>query len=516
MGMGRARRTSSVEAPRERNDLLSTKIAIPRIRPDRLPRPRLIEALKDVMDRELILVCSPAGFGKTTVLADWAAGARLPVAWLSLDPDDDDPARFWRYVIAALDRVCAGLADQLLPLPTGAGGDHGVVTALINQVEAQGSDIALVLDDYHVVESTLVHDGVAFLLSRIPRQLHVVIATRSDPPLPLARLRVQYQLAELRDADLRFTTSESEGFLRDVWRLDLSPEVIAALEAKSEGWAVGLQLAALSFRERTDPDALLGAFTGTHRYVLDYLTEEVLEQQPDRIRAFLLHNSVLDRLTAPLCNLVTGDADGQDMLERLERANLFVVPLDEHRRWYRFHHLFAEALRAHLQRVESERVPDLHRRAAAWCEGNGLIDEAIRHALGANDPTWAGRLVEEHLNETLQRGETALLGKWLALLPDDAVRSHPGLLLTRGMQNLHSGHLNAVEECADYADRAFSRDQGQQGLHLPTDGGMVSGVNAAVAVLRADLETVRFFFKRFFHGDFLAEIHSLLLFNKVE
>jgi LuxR family maltose regulon positive regulatory protein len=325
----------------------------------------------------------------------------------------------------------------------------------------------------------------------MPHHLHVVIATRSDPPLPLARLRVQGQLTELRDADLRFTPSESERFLRHVWQLDLSPEIVAALDAKTEGWAVGLQLAALSLQERSDPDALFGAFTGTHRYVLDYLTEEVLARQPDRIRDFLLHNSILDRMSAPLCNTVTGDADGQDMLERLERTNLFMVPLDEHRRWYRLHNLFAEALRAHLQRVDAARVPDLHRRAAEWCEGNGLVDEAIRHAMGAQNPTWAARLVEEHLNETLQRGETALLGKWIALLPEDAVRSHPGLLLARGMQDLHRGHLDAVEECLDYADRTVNREQGQQEHHFPTDGGMVSEVDAAVAVLRADLATVR-------------------------
>jgi LuxR family maltose regulon positive regulatory protein len=491
MGMITTRRASPVDVARERDDLLSTKIAIPRVRSDRLARSRLIHALDGAIARELILVCSPAGFGKTTVLADWAAGADWPVAWLSLDPNDDDPARFWRYVIAALDRVCAGLGDQLLPLPTGSGGDNGVVTALINRIEAQASDIVLVLDDYHVVESPLIHDGVAFLLSRIPRRLHVVIATRRDPPLPLARLRVQDQLAEVRDADLRFSSSESFAFLRDVWQLDVSPEVIAALEAKTEGWVVGLQLAALSLRERSDPNAFLDAFTGTHRYVLDYLTEEVLGRQPDRIRAFLLHSSVLDRMTAPLCNTVTGDADSQDMLEQLERANLFVVALDEHRRWYRFHHLFAEALRAQLQRVEAERVPDLHRRAAGWCEGNGLIDEAIRHALGAQDPTWAARLVEEHLNETLQRGETAQLGKWIALLPDEAVRALPGLLLARGMQSLHGGDLNAAEQCLDYADRTFGREHGRQVLHLPTDGGMVADVRAAVGVLRADLAVLR-------------------------
>lgn len=474
-----------------RNDLLATKITIPWVRPDRLTRSRLIEELDAAMDRELILVCTPAGFGKTTLLADWAAGADLPVAWLSLDPDDDDPARFWRYVVAALDRVVAGLEDELLPLPAGPGGDHGIVTALINSIDASAGDMVLVLDDYHVVNSPLIHEGVAFLLNRLPRRLHVVIATRSDPPLPLARFRVQGRFAELRDVHLRFTTSETDGFLRQVWQLDLAPDAISALEGRTEGWVVGLQLAALSLQHRSDPDALLGVFTGSHRYVLDYLTEEVLERQPDRIRTFLLHNSVLDRMTAPLCNAVTGGHDGQDMLERLERVNLFVVPLDEHRRWYRFHHLFAEALRAHLQRVEAERVPDLHRRAADWCQQNGLVDEAIRHAMGARNPTWAARLVEEHLNETLQRGETALLRNWIARLPAAALRSQPGLLLARGMQSLHGGDLHAAEECLDYADRAFGDKAGRQAFHLPTDGGMVSDVRAAIAMQRADLAVLR-------------------------
>jgi LuxR family maltose regulon positive regulatory protein len=485
------RRASSADAVRERDDLLSTKIAVPPVRTDRLARSRLTEALDGAMSRQLILVCSAAGFGKTTTLADWAVGADRPVAWLSLDRNDDDPARFWRYVIAALDRVCPGLGDQLLPLPTGPGGDRGVVTTLVNRIDAQPGDLVLVLDDYHVVENPLIHEGVAFLLSHIPRRLHLVIATRTDPPLPLARLRVQQQLAEVRDADLRFTSSESERLLRDAWQLELSPQVIAALEAKTEGWVVGLQLAALSLRERSDPAAFVDAFTGTHRYVLDYLTEEVLERQPDRIRAFLLHNSVLNRMTAALCNAVTGDDDGQDILEQLERANVFVVALDEHRRWYRFHHLFAEALRAHLQRVEAERVPDLHRRAAGWCEENGLVDEAVLHALGADDPSWAARLVEEHLDETLQRGETALLGQWIGLLPDEAVHSNPGLLLARGLQSLHGGHLEEVDECLEYANRSIDRGPGGQRPHLPTDGGMVADVRAAVALLRGDLAVVR-------------------------
>lgn len=489
--MVRPRRASLAGAAPERDELLSTKLTIPRVRPDRLARSRLIEALDDAMARELVLVCTPAGFGKTTLLADWATRARLPVAWLSLDAGDNDPAQFWRYVAAALDRVCEGLEDQLLGPLTGPSASQGVVATLINAIEAQSSELVLVLDDYHVVESPLIHDGLAFLLSRIPRRLHVVVATRSDPPLSLSRLRARDQLAELRAADLRFTSAESAAFLRQVWQLDLSPEAIAALETKTEGWAVGLQLAARSLRERTDPDAFPGAFTGSHHYVLDYLTEEVLERQPDRIRAFLLHSSILQRMTGPLCDAVTGDADGQDMLEQLERANLFIVPLDEQRRWYRLHHLFADVLRDRLQRVEAERVPDLHRSAADWFERHGLIDDAIRHASASHDPARAAQLVEQHLDETLQRGETALIGRWIALLPDDAVRARPGLLLAQGMLEFHGGHLDAAEQHLEYADRALGRGQIQPKLQLPTDGGMVSQMPAATALLRAELAGVR-------------------------
>jgi LuxR family maltose regulon positive regulatory protein len=422
-------RTSSPDeaAAGGRDDLLATKLNIPQTRPDHLGRPRLVERLDNGMERELILVCTPAGFGKTTLLAGWATGARWPVAWLSLDPEDNEPARFWRYVVAALDRARGGLAEHVLPLltPPGVMSSQGTVTALVNRLQAAPDEVALVLDDYHLLQSRPIHEGMAFLLGHLPPQLHVVITSRSDPPLPLARLRARGQLVELRAADLRFTPAESAALLREAWALDLAPEAEAALASRTEGWAAGLQLAALSLRERPDPDAFLDAFTGTHRFVLDYLSEEVLERQPDRVRTFLLETSILRRLTGPLCDAVTGRSDGQDMLEELERANLFLVPLDEERRWYRFHHLFGDLLRAWLRRSEGTRLPDLHRRAAAWCEQHGLTDEAIRHALESGDSAWAARLVEEHLGEILRRGESVILDQWLSSLPGE-VRSRPG------------------------------------------------------------------------------------------
>jgi len=368
---------------------------------------------------------------------------------------------------------------------------RGVVTTLVNALGAAPGDFTLILDDYHVVESVPIHDDLAYLLGHLPPRLHIVIASRSDPPLPLARLRASGQLTELRARDLRFTLDESSALLREVWDLDLSPHAITALDSRTEGWAVGLQLAALSLRQRPDPDAFLGAFAGTHRFVLDYLSEEVLERQSNQVRVFLLRNSILERLTGPLCNAVTGDSDGQDMLEALERANLFLIPLDEERRWYRFHHLFRDLLRSRLHRVEARRVPELHRRAAAWYEQHGLIDDAIRHVLAAEDWTWAAALVEKHLTETLRRGETVILQSWLSVLPDNAVRSRPALSLARGLIYFHLGHLDRVERLLEHAEHAFDTGRQRQVSELPTGAGMVAEVPAAIAMLRAQVAGMR-------------------------
>jgi LuxR family transcriptional regulator, maltose regulon positive regulatory protein len=475
-------------APHERDELLAAKVSIPRTRPDRLARARLFQRLEEGMGRALVLVCAPAGFGKTTLLADWVGSSNWAVAWLSLDPDDNDPARFWRYVAAALDRAREGLGEQLRPLlaaPTPLPG-QGVVTALINQLEAEPEELVLVLDDYHLIDSTAIHDSLAFLLRHLPPQLHLAIASRSDPPLPLAWLRASDQLTELRAAELRFTPEEAAAFLQEVWKLDLPAQTVAALEARTEGWVVGLQLAALSLRGRPDPEGFLDAFTGTHRYVLDYLTEEVLARQPNRVRTFLLETSILERLNGPLCDAVTRDSDGQGMLEELERVNLFLVPLDEERRWWRFHHLFADLLRARLLQLQPERVPELHRRAAGSCEQHGLIDEAIRHTVAAGEVPWATRLVEQHLGETLRRGEGKLV-RWLALLPDEAVQARPGLCLAKAMTELDLDHVSSVERLLEHAERAFHPGQGQQPFQIPTHGGMVAEVPAAIALVRAEL-----------------------------
>ena len=363
---------------------------------------------------------------------------------------------------------------------------QGVVTALINELEALPEELALVLDDYHVLESGPIQEGMAFLLSHLPPQLHVVISSRSDPPLPLARLRATGQLAELRAAELRFSSEELAAFLREVWRLELSPKAVATLATRTEGWAVGLQLAALSLRGRPDPDTFLDEFTGTHRHVLDYLSEEVLARQPDRVGTFLLQSSILERLSGPLCDAVMGGSDGQGTLEELERANLFLIPLDDERRWYRYHHLFADLLRVRVAQLHPDLVPELHRRAAGWCQEHGLVDEAIRHALASGDPRWAARLVEEHLGETLRRGE-GVIGRWLSLLPDDAVRSSPALCLAQAMMEVNLDHAESVERLLHHVEHAFDPGQEQRQLLVPTFGGMVASVPAATALLRADL-----------------------------
>jgi LuxR family transcriptional regulator, maltose regulon positive regulatory protein len=477
----------------DRDRLLATKLSIPSSRPERLTRARLAAALESGVNRKLVLVCTPPGFGKTTLVAEWARGAKWPIAWLSLDPDDNDPARFWRYVVAAFDRAGLRVGDRVLTLLDAPGvvSGRGLVTALINEIEDLSDDVALILDDYHVIESSVIHDDVTFLLSHLPPQLHVVISSRSDPPFPLASLRAAGSLAELRAADLRFTSEESAALMGEVWGLNLSGEAVATLESKTEGWAVGLQLAALSLRGRTDPDEFLNAFAGTHRFILDYLSEEVLKRQPDRVRKFLLQSSILERLSGPLCDAVTAGADGQDRLEEVERANLFLVPLDEERRWYRFHHLFRDLLVARLQQSDPEIVPELHRRAAAWCEQHGLIDDAIRHALSSGDASWAARLVEEHLDQSFHRGETAILARWLSLLPGDTVRSVSALCLAQGLMQFHLGHLDAVERLAEHAERAFDPRRAPPSHGVPTIGGMVADVPAAIALLRSELAAGR-------------------------
>ena len=444
--------------------LLATKLHVPRPRPGFVPRPRLVQALGEGLARRLILVCAPAGFGKTALLAGWAPSGNRPVAWLSLDAADNDPVRFWRHAVAALDRARPGIGERVGPLlgPPAPASFEGLVTALINDLATGPDDgeVLLVVDDYHLIDALQVHASLAFLLDHLPPGLHLVLASRADPPLPLARLRAGGQLAELRTADLRFTAEEAAALLHDAIGADLPAAAVAALAARTEGWAAGLQLAALSLAGQADPAGFVAAFSGSHRYVLDYLAEEVLERQSEQVRTFLLETSVLDRLSGGLCDAVTGRDGSQGMLEQVERANLFLVPLDEVRGWWRYHHLFADLLRARLQAEQPGRVPALHRAAAAWSEEHGLADDAVRHALAGGDAAWSMRLVERHADAFLLRSEGATLQRWLAALPAGLAGSRPRLLLAQARLALLSHRVEAAEVALDAAERALASAPG--------------------------------------------------------
>jgi LuxR family maltose regulon positive regulatory protein len=466
---------------------LATKLHVPRPRPGFLLRPRLLGRLAEGAGRELVLVCTPAGFGKTTLLGDWARRSQQPVSWLSLDVGDNDPTRFWRYVAAALGETAAGLGEPVAPLLAGpqVAPLEAVVTGLINGLAGLPDRRALVLDDYHVIEAPPVHHSLGLLLDRLPAQLQVVLASRADPPLPLARLRARGQLLELRERDLRFTSEETAALLREGAGLDLPAASLAALSARTEGWIAGLQLAALSLQGRTDPAGFVATFSGSNRYVLDYLTEEVLTQQPDQLVRFLLETSVLDRLSGPLCDAVTGQAGSQALLERIERANLFLVALDDERRWWRYHRLFADLLRARLQQAQPDRVPALHRNAAAWLEEHGLIDDAVHHAVAAEEVEWAARLVEQHTQARFQRGEGGTVDRWLAALPAELVRARPRLSLARAIWALINGRVDEVEPLLADAERAAARDPGRPPTGSPASGH--ANVPAMLAILRAEL-----------------------------
>ena len=489
----------SAAAAAEQDVLLATKLHVPGPRPGFVPRPRLAGALGEALARGLVLVCAPAGFGKTALLADWARSGGRPVAWLSLDAGDDDPVRFWRHVVAALDRARPGIGERAGPLPGPPPSSfEGLVTALINELAAQpGEDaVVLVLDDYHLVGAGQVHASLAFLLEHLPPGLRLVVASRSDPPLSLARLRAGGQLAELRAAGLRFTAQEAAALLREAIGADLPGAVVAALAASTEGWAAGLQLAALSLRGQADPAGFVAAFSGSHRYVLDYLAGEVLDRQSEEVRTFLLETSVLERLSGELCDAVTGRTGGQVMLEQVERANLFLLPLDEVRGWWRYHHLFADLLRARLQQQHPGRLAALHRNAAAWSAERGLADDAVRHAVAAGEMSWAARLVEQLFDAAYNlRGEEATVQRWLAALPAELVQSRPRLLLAQALLAATSGRVEAVEPPLDAAERALAATAGAVDEPFEPSAGraasMLVNVPALIALHRSYLAQVR-------------------------
>jgi LuxR family transcriptional regulator, maltose regulon positive regulatory protein len=459
--------------------ILATKLYLPRLRPNVVSRPRLLERLNDGLHRKLTLVSAPAGFGKTTLISEWVKRIERPTAWLSLDEGENDPARFLAYLVAALQTIAANIGEGVLdvlqssqPPPPEA-----ILTALLNDLTTIRDHFVLVLDDYHVIDAKPIDQALTFLLDHLPPQMHLVITTREDPQLPLARLRGRGQLTELRAADLRFTRFEAAAFLNQVMGLSLSAEDIAALEDRTEGWIVGLQLAALSMQGHQDIAGFIRAFAGDHRYIVDYLVEEVLQRQPEPVRSFLLQTSILDRLSGPLCDAVTGQEEGNVRLEALERGNFFVVPLDDKRHWYRYHHLFAEVLAAHLMEEQPDQVSTLHRRASAWYERHGSPSDAIRHALAAEDFGRAADLVELAVPAMRQNRQEATVLGWLKALPGELVRIRPVLSVHYAGTLLVSGELEGVEARLQDAE---------QWLDTKTDMGELALASSAETNLRSD------------------------------
>lgn len=441
--------------------ILDTKIHAPGRRPAMVPRPRLAALLDRGLASKMTLVSAPPGFGKSTLVADWLAGSgagRRSAAWVSLDRGDDDPVTFWAYVAAALTAASPDLAETTRPLRDAADAPFASLLApLVNALGSASGDTVLVLDDYHVIESPAIHDGVMFLLEHAPATFHLIVTTRSDPPLPLARLRARGELVEIRAADLRFTTEEAETFLNGTMGLTLSSGDVAALEGRTEGWIAALQLAALSVSGRRDAHRFIAEFAGDDRYIVDYLVAEVLHRQPDDMRDFLLETSILRRMTGATCDAVTGRRDGRAVLETLERGNLFVVPLDAQRRWYRYHHLFADVLQAHLQDERPERVAGLHGRASAWFEGEGDLQEAIRHAFASGDHARAAELLERAVPSLRQARQETLMRRWFEALPPELFADRPVLSIEYVGALMAIGDVAGVERPLQIAERWIDR-----------------------------------------------------------
>jgi LuxR family transcriptional regulator, maltose regulon positive regulatory protein len=429
--------------------LVETKLYAPKLRRPLVARPRLSGRLGRGAEARLTLVSAPAGFGKTTLLAEWlaATGAERSVAWLSLEESDRQPASYWTYLITALQAVAPGVGASGLPLLQSAQPPiETVLTTVLNELATVPDHVYLVLDDYHLADGPDLEAGMTFLLEHLPPRVHLVVSTRADPALPLARLRARGELVEVRAADLRFTLDEVAAYLNDVTGLELAASDIATLEGRTEGWIAALQLAALSMQGREDVAGFIAGFAGDDRYIVDYLVEEVLGRQPADVRGFLVQTSVLDRLSGPLCDAVTGRQGGKAMLESLDRANLFLVPLDDRRRWYRYHHLFADVLHTHLMDERPDRVAALHRRASRWYEQRGEPSQAIRHALAAGDVERAAALVELAIPELRRNRQEATIRAWLEAIPADVVRVRPVLAVGLVGALMSGGEFEGVED----------------------------------------------------------------------
>lgn len=472
--------------------LLETKLHAPRRRRGVIPRARLTERLTEPSLPALTVVAAPAGFGKSTLLAEWFAdpgpGHRLS-AWLSLDAGDNDPTVFWSYLIASVRTAVPEAGSRALALLQLAQPLESVAASLLNDLTGLDREMVLVLDDYHVIESTALHEGMAFLLEHLPPQVHLVLGSRADPPLPLARLRARGELLEVRAADLRFTADEAAAYLNDVMGLQLTATDVDVLEDRTEGWVAALQLAALSMQGRDDTAGFIESFAGDDRFVVDYLAEEVLERQPDEVRTFLLETAILDRFTGALCDAVTGGRGGRAMLERLDRANLFLVSLDDRRLWYRYHHLFADVLRSRLLDEEPEKIDELHRRASAWFAAAGEQPEAIAHALAGHDVERAAELIELAAPVMFQTRQEVTIRRWLTALPPEIFATRPVLAMELVGSSMVSGEIAGVEQVLDGIERWLA-PEADASAAIVFDHDELANLPAQVAVYRAALALI--------------------------
>jgi len=432
------------------NYLLNTKLYFPSPRLNLVPRPRLVERLEKGLSCPLTLISAPAGYGKTTLMSEWHAGtgSNYPATWFSIDSGDNNQFRFWGYVAAALETLDQGLTGnvasllQLSQFPPA----EELITAIVNSVSGFPKNFALILDDYHTITSPEIHQYLTCLVDHIPPQMHLVLLTRTDPLLPLARLRASGQLIELRADDLRFKNEELTQFFNTAMGLNLNAENISALEQRTEGWIAGLQMAALSMQGKDDVYGFIKAFTGNNRYVMDYLAEEVLQQQPEVIRTFLLRTSILERLTGPLCDAVTGQQDGELTLAELERRNLFIVSLDDERRWYRYHHLLADLLLMHLKQARIDSLNELYIQAANWCEHNDYLEEAVHYALAARDYELSARLISQVKDRIWGTGAARTMLEWMKMLPEEFTRSHPQYCMSYAAGLTITGYTDEAEK----------------------------------------------------------------------
>ena len=496
--------------------LLRTKLFVPRAHPDVVHRPWLDHQLEQGLQRKVTILSAPAGFGKTTLLSEWVKSAGRPAAWFSIDEGDNDPTRFWSYFITSLQTLEPGLGENALALlraPQAPPVDMAL-TELLNEAVALTREMIIVLDDYHLIQDNSIHSGITILIENLPPHMHLIVAGRSEPPLPVASLRGKRELIELQPGDLRFTTEETGTFLNQIMRLGLSPSQIAAFEEMTEGWAAGLQLAAMALEAiRKDPESIASTpeeefsqfqsiFSGSHRYVFDYLAQEVVDRQPEYIRSFLLHTSILDRLSSALCDALHppgagGGPGNQAILEQLEASNLFILPLDAHRQWYRYHHLFASFLYTMLEQEYSQEViSDLHCKASQWYGQSGYTHEAIVHALSGRDFQQAAALIRSCSQDMFKTSHLVTLKKWLAALPEEILAQDPELSLVSAWAKLATGEAEGIEKNLQNVEQALSvqADGSESSLAMPPQLrvvlGQVCSIRSSFGFLQNDLSKV--------------------------